>query len=102
MQRQQSTLVTIATERILEQDLIELAKEAGAPGYTITEAKSGKGVHGERSEAAIGQDNLQMIVVAPGAVADAILTAIEQRFAKSYAIMAFTQTVEWIRWTPAK
>ena len=45
MQRQQSTLVTIVTERILEQDLIELAKEAGAPGYTITEAKSGKGVH---------------------------------------------------------
>jgi hypothetical protein len=33
-------------------------------------------------------------------VADAILTAIEQHYAKSYAIMAFTQTVDFIRWTP--
>jgi hypothetical protein len=100
MERIQAILVTIVTERILEQDLIKLVQDAGAPGYTITEAKSGKGVHGERNEAAIGQDNLQMIVVASVAVADAILTAIEQRYAKSYAIMAFTQPVESIRWTP--
>jgi hypothetical protein len=101
MQRERATLVTIVTERILEPHLIKVVEEAGAPGYTITAARSGKGVHGERSEPAIDQDNLQMIVVTSSAVADAILAAVEQHYAKSYAIMAFTQTVESIRWTPA-
>jgi nitrogen regulatory protein P-II 2 len=101
MQRERATLVTIVTERILEPHLIKVVEEAGAPGYTITEARSGKGVHGQRNDPAIDQDNLQMIVVASSAVADAILAAVEQHYAKSYAIMAFTQTVESIRWTPA-
>lgn len=100
MQRERATLVTIVTERILEPHLIKVVEEAGAPGYTITEVRSGKGVHGKRSDPATDQDNLQMIVVASSAVADAILAAIEQHYAKSYAIMAFTQAVEAIRWTP--
>jgi hypothetical protein len=100
MQRERATLVTIVTERILEPHLIKVVEEAGAPGYTITEARSGKGVHGERSDPAIDQDNVQMIVVASSAVADAILAEIEHHYAKSYAIMAFTQTVESIQWTP--
>ena len=100
MRHEPSILVTIVTERILQPHLIKVVEEAGAPGYTITEAKSGKGTHGERSDPAIDQDNVQMIVVASSNVADAILAAIEQHYAKSYAIMAFTQTVQFIRWTP--
>ncbi len=101
MRRDPAILVTIVTERILEPHLIKVVEEAGAPGYTISEARSGKGVHGKRSDPAINQDNLHMIVVASSAVADAILAALEQHYAKSYAIMAFTQPVEAIRWTPA-
>ena len=102
MKREQAVLLTIVAERILEEPLKELVEKAGAHGYSIIDTAYGKGTHGVREGTGPGSisSNIQMNLAVPKETAEAILSAVENKYAQSYAIRAFLQPVEMIHWTP--
>lgn len=88
-------LVTIVSERILENRLLGMITAKGAKGYTLTEA-SGKGSRGVRASEWEGPDVRIETLVSP-AVADAILAEIAERFFEHYAVIVFAQDAEVVR-----
>lgn len=88
-------LVTIVSERILENRLLGMITAKGAKGYTLTEA-SGKGSRGVRASEWEGPDVRIETLVSP-AVAEAILAEIAERFFEHYAVIVFAQDAEVVR-----
>ena len=100
MQVERTILLTIVAERILEPQLKELVEQAGAEGYTIVTVQ-GKGKHGEQTGPMSVRENIQITLVVPRRVADAIVDTVEKNYARSYGILAFMYDVDVIRWTPS-
>lgn len=88
-------LVTIVTERILEDRLLRKIQELGATGYTLTQA-TGKGSRGVRASEWEGPDTRIETLVSP-AVADAIVGYIAQRYFEHYAVIVYVQDAEVVR-----
>lgn len=88
-------LVTIVTERILEDRLLRMLDEKGAKGYTLTQA-TGKGSRGVRASEWEGPDTrIETLVSAP--VADAIVAHISQYFFEHYAVIVYVQDAAVVR-----
>ncbi len=95
MHTTQLKLVTIVTERILEDRLLRTITELGAKGYTLTQA-TGKGSRGVRASEWEGPDTrIQTLVSAE--VADAILEHIAESFFEHYAVIVYAQDAEVVR-----
>lgn len=88
-------LVTIVTERILEDRLLRALIELGAKGYTLTQA-TGKGSRGVRASEWEGPDTRIETLVSP-AVADAIVDHIAETFFEHYAVIVYVQDAEVVR-----
>ncbi len=86
-------LVTIMAERVLESKLKTMIVNAGAPGYTVTEAR-GWGKHGTRSGNMDSDANIVMTVLASEEVANKIIKGIEGTLIKHYGIMAYQQDAD--------
>ena len=88
-------LVTIVTERILEDRLLRKVEELGAKGYTLTQA-SGKGSRGVRASEWEGPDTrIEMLV--SQAVAEKIVAFIADKFFEHYAVIVYVQDAEVVR-----
>lgn len=87
--------VTIIAEALLENRLIHDIKQAGARGYTITEAR-GEGTRGVRASEWEGQ-NIRLETLVSEAVADRILALLAEHYFPQFAVVAFTDTVEVVR-----
>ncbi|MGH7232168.1 MAG: P-II family nitrogen regulator [Nitrospiraceae bacterium] len=93
MALQPMKLVTIIAERILEPRLTTLITNAGATGYTVTEAR-GWGKHGTRSGGSDSDANIMMSILTGEQVAGKIMNEIERDLIKNYGIMAYQQDAE--------
>ena len=88
-------LVTIVTERILEDRLLRTLTELGAKGYTLTQA-TGKGSRGVRASEWEGPDTRIETLVSEE-VADEILTHVAQEYFEHYAVIVFAQDADVVR-----
>ncbi|GIV57643.1 transcriptional regulator [Rhodocaloribacter litoris] len=88
-------LVTIVTERILEDRLLRKLVELGAKGYTLTQA-TGKGSRGVRASEWEGPDTRIETLVSPP-VADAIVEYIAEHYFEHYAVIVYVQDAEVVR-----
>lgn len=88
-------LVTIVTERILEDRLLRAIEALGAQGYTLTQA-TGRGSRGVRASEWEGPDTRIETLVSP-AVAEAIVEHVAERYFEHYAVIVFVQDAEVVR-----
>jgi hypothetical protein len=88
-------LVTIVAESVLERELIELVRTAGASGYTLTDAR-GEGSRGVRASEWEGQ-NLRLETLVSKQVASDLLESLAQRYFPQYAVVAWSQEVSVVR-----
>lgn len=94
MQLQTLKLVTIVTEDVLRQQLVNKFIEFGATGYTVQHAY-GYGSRGARADAVA--PNLQFEVICSQEVAEAILTYVSHHFFANYACIAWLTDVQVVK-----
>ncbi len=88
-------IVTIVTERILEDRLLRTIEELGAKGYTLMQV-TGKGSRGVRASEWEGPDTrIETLVSAE--VAEAIVNHISEHFFEHYAVIVYVQDAEVVR-----
>lgn len=88
-------LVTIVTERILKEDILDTLRTLGAKGFTLTEA-SGEGSRGIRASEWEGR-NLKIESIVTSSVAKKIIEHIAQSYFENYAVIAYTHPVQVVR-----
>ena len=88
-------LVTIVTERILEDRMTRMLDELGAKGYTLTQA-TGKGSRGVRASEWEGPDTRIETLVSPE-VADKLVAHIAERYFEHYAVIVYVQDADVVR-----
>lgn len=88
-------LVTIVTERILEDRLLRAIEKLGAKGYTLTQA-TGRGSRGVRASEWEGPDTRIESLVSPQ-VADAIVEHIATEYFEHYAVIVYVQDAQVVR-----
>lgn len=88
-------LVTIVTERILEDRLLRKLDDLGAKGYTLTQA-TGKGSRGVRASEWEGPDTRIEALVSEE-VANAIMEHIAENFFEHYAVIVYVQDASVVR-----
>lgn len=95
MQTTTLKLVTIVTERILENRLLRRLEELGAKGYTLTQA-TGKGSRGVRASEWEGPDTRIECLVSEEVCND-IVEYIADNFFEHYAVIVYTQDADVVR-----
>jgi hypothetical protein len=95
MQPNNVTLVTIITEGVLRDRLIEDLGALGARGYTIGEVHG----HGSRgvSEQFWAGPQLRIETLVSQPIADAILAHLQQRYFADYSVIAYAAEVRVVR-----
>lgn len=88
-------LVTIITERIFRDDILEKIKELGATGYTLTDA-TGEGSRGVRASDWEGK-NVKIEVVASKEVGNSIIDFIADIYFENYSVIAYAYPVNVVR-----
>ncbi len=88
-------LVTIVTERILEDRLTRTLDELGAKGYTLTQA-TGRGSRGVRASEWAGPDTRIETLVSPE-VADRLVAHLAERYFEHYAVIVYVQDAAVVR-----
>ena len=88
-------LVTIVTERILEDRMLRKIVELGAKGYTLSQA-TGKGSRGVRASEWEGPDTRIETLVSEE-VADSIVAYVAENFFEHYAVIVYVQDAEVVR-----
>jgi nitrogen regulatory protein PII len=89
------TKVTIVTEAILKDKIIELVKRHGATGHTITKVE-GEGSRGVRASDWEGR-NVKLETILRKQDADAITSELNSTYFEDYAVIAWLSEVTVIR-----
>ena len=89
------TLLTIVAETLLKDRLIHEIRQAGARGFTITEA-SGEGSRQRRVSEILG-DNIKVEVITKRETAESILSVLQKDFFPRYAVVAYLIEVQVVR-----
>ncbi len=89
----QAKLLTILTEAVLEDDVVELIMAQGAEGYTISEAR-GRGAHGLRSGKWSAGANIRIEVVGDAELCARIAERLQSDYGRDYGLLMFTTPVE--------
>lgn len=88
-------IVTIVTERILEDRMLRALDDLGAKGYTLTQA-TGRGSRGVRASEWEGPDTrIETLVSAE--VAERIMAHVAEHFFEHYAVIVYAQDAEVVR-----
>lgn len=85
-------LLTILTEAVLEDTLVDEIMSLGASGYTITEAR-GRGAHGLRSGKWTAGTNIRIEVVGEPELCARITEHLQSAYGQDYGLMMFTAPV---------
>ena len=93
MPAQSMLLLTILSEALLEDTLIDEIMAQGAKGYTITEAR-GRGTHGLRSGKWSAGGNIRIDVVGDPDLCGRIVARLQAQYEKDYGLLMFTTPVE--------
>ncbi|MEM0895386.1 MAG: transcriptional regulator [Verrucomicrobiota bacterium] len=89
------TKLTLISERVLRDEMIELVKRHGATGYTLTLVE-GEGSRGVRASDWSGR-NVRIEALVADPVADAILEELNDRYFEDYAVIAWLSEVKVLR-----
>ena len=95
MELREFTLVTIITERLLRDEIIDRLKETGVSGYTLSDT-TGEGSRGIRASDWEGK-NVKIEVIANHDMATKIIQQISNKYFENYAVVAYTQKVNVVR-----
>lgn len=95
MQTATVSLLTIVSESVLLERLIELLKANGATGYTVTDAR-GEGSRGRRVGEIPG-DNVRIESLVSGSVAQRMLEVLAASYFANYAVVAWVAEVHVAR-----
>ena len=87
------TLLTIISESVLEDTLIDEITSLGAKCYTISDAR-GRGSHGVRSGKWSAGGNIRIEIVGDAELCARISTRLHEIYEKNYGLMMYTSTVE--------
>ena len=87
------TLLTIFTEAVLEDTMIDEIMSLGAKGYTISDAR-GRGTHGLRSGKWSAGGNIRIEVVGDAELCARIVTRLHDTYEENYCLLMYTSTVE--------
>ena len=87
------TLLTIVTETILEDTLIDEIMALGAKGYTITDAR-GRGTHGLRSGKWTKEGNIRIEIIGDAELCARIVARLDDAYEENYGLLMYTSTVE--------
>ena len=87
------TLLTIITESVLEDTLIDEIAALGAKGYTIIEAR-GRGTHGLRTGKWSAGGNIRIEVVGDAELCTRIVERLQAGYEENYGLLMYTSTVE--------
>lgn len=93
MPDQQMLLLTIISETVLEDTLIDEITALGALGYTITDVR-GRGNHGLRTGNWRKDSNIRLEIVGDRALCDRIVTRLKEAYDRDYGLLMFTTPVE--------
>jgi len=88
-------LVTVITERLLRDRIVDELRKCGAKGFTVSDV-SGEGSRGVRASEWEGQ-NLRIESVVSPDVADRVVERIADDFFENYAVIVYLQDVEVVR-----
>lgn len=88
-------LVTIISERLLKDEIIQLIKDEGAKGYTITDVK-GEGSRGTRVSDFEGK-NVKIEVVVGRDVGNNIIDTLSETYFENYAVITYAIPVKVVR-----
>jgi len=89
------TKITIIAENLLKDQVVQLIKQNGATGYTLTMVE-GEGTRGVRASEWEGRNVRIETIVAPE-VADAILSGLNEKLFEDYAVIAWLTEVNVLR-----
>jgi len=89
-------LVTVIAESLARDPLIRLVREAGAHGFTLFNVE-GEGNKGGRPGDIAEFGNIQLEIVVPPAVAEALLTRLHKEFFPRYAMIAYESDIRVLR-----
>jgi len=89
------TLLTVIAESVLKERLIQDVRDAGAKGFTITDA-DGEGCRQRRVGEILGA-NIRLETIVSNEVADRLLQLLSTEYFERYAVIAFLSTVNVIR-----
>lgn len=92
----QRKLLTVITEEALERPLTTIIKDAGARGYTITEAR-GAGARGTREPGVEKGGNIRLEVICDEDLAWQIARILHQQYFEHFAMVLYLHDVEVIR-----
>ncbi len=95
MTEQTFKMVTIISEGVLTETLIELVKSKGAKGFTITDVRGEGSVHRQSGEVPEFKAKIE-ILCSPG-IATSIMTEISQVYFDDYSIITFSTDVSVLR-----
>lgn len=90
-------LVTVVSESLLREELLELLKRHGATGFTASRV-DGEGSRGVRASDWEGQ-NVRLETIVALEIADSILEEISERYFEDYAVIAWQTEVNVLRGT---
>ncbi|MGK0674773.1 MAG: transcriptional regulator [Halothiobacillaceae bacterium] len=93
MPAQPKVLLTIFTEAVLEDIMIEELMSLGAKGYSISEAR-GSGAHGVRSGKWSASSNIRIEVVGDAPLIGRIVERLQSQYERDYGLLMFTTQVE--------
>ena len=93
MAAQSMTLLTIFTEAVLEDTLVDEIMALGAKGYSISEAR-GRGSHGLRSGKWTAGGNIRIEVVGDAQLCARIVERLLAGYERDYGLLMFTSQVE--------
>ncbi len=87
--------MTVVSERLLKDDIIELMKEEGAKGFSITDSvgEGSRGVHASDWEGR----NVKIESIVHDETAKRILKRIADHYFEDYAVIAYTYPVTVVR-----
>jgi nitrogen regulatory protein P-II 2 len=93
MTAQPMTLLTIISEAVLEDILVDEIMGLGAKGYTISDAR-GKGTHGTRAGRWTQGGNIRIEVVGNAALCGHIIGRLQAAYEQDYGLLMFTTPIE--------
>lgn len=89
-------LVTVVCETALQRQVLELLREAGAGGYTMSDVR-GRGSRGERAGDWEGGRSVEIKVVCAGPTAERIVALLIERYSADYTLVLWVSDVEVAR-----
>jgi hypothetical protein len=93
MPAQSMILLTILSEAVLEDTLIDEIMLLGAKGYTISEAR-GRGTHGLRTGKWSAGGNIRIEVIGDHDLCSSIVKRLQAGYERDYGLLMFTSAIE--------